>query len=321
MSGADPARLDALAEWLLRARGAVPVGALAARFDCSAGEIEASASALRELGAPLFETEYGYVLALDDPLDAAAIRTAMPEFPVVAIRVCRVCRSTRSEVRSRRPPALCLAESQTAGRGRRGAEWRQAFGAGLALSLAVPAPRGRLDPLAIALAVAVACCLDMAGYADVRIKWPNDLYAHGGKLGGLMIEMESAAPDILYVGLGLNVHAAPPLPARTTAALAELKGPPPGRNRLAAALASALMEALRRYGTDGFAPFAAEFAARDELGNRRVELRIGEERIDGVARGIDEFGALILDTDEALRSCRAGEVVRVLPAESTWAGV
>ncbi|MGH8160586.1 MAG: biotin--[acetyl-CoA-carboxylase] ligase [Gammaproteobacteria bacterium] len=320
MSGADPARLDALADRLLRARGAVPVEALKLQLACSEEQLVAWADELRDLGAPLVETADGYVLELDDALDAAAIRAALRARAAVTVKVCRVCASTGVEVRKLTPPALCVAEAQTAGRGRRGTEWRQTFGAGLALSLAAPAPRGRLDPLAIALAVAAAGCLDAAGYAGIQIKWPNDLYVRGAKLGGLMVEMEGAGRGPLCLGLGLNVHAAPTLSGRRTVALAELGGPPPGRNRLTAMLAAVLMDALQRYGRDGFTVFAAEFAARDWLANRRVALRDDGESIEGVARGIDGFGALVLDSGEGRRLCRVGEVTRVAPMETTWAG-
>jgi BirA family biotin operon repressor/biotin-[acetyl-CoA-carboxylase] ligase len=255
-----------------------------------------------------------------DPLDVDAIRAALPKGLGLTVVVHRVCASTNEAVYELAVPALCLAEMQTDGRGRRGTRWAQAPGGGLALSLAAPTPRGRLDPLAIALALAVAQHLRTTAYAEVQLKWPNDLYARDAKLGGLMIERDGAAPERLCVGLGLNAHAAPELPDRATIALAKI-GPPPSRNRLAGELATVLLAALEKYDVEGFAPFAAEFSAFDWLAGRSIRLTDREETIAGVARGIDDSGALILETGAGRRLCRAGEVSPGSPAkESAWAG-
>src|SRR5699024_2847609 len=111
----------------------------------------------------------------------------------------------------------------------------------------------------------------------------------------------------LRAGLGINVHAAPAGLGRRTAALAEL-GPSPVRNRLAAALGVALLEAVQRFDTEGFAPFAEAFPAYDWLVDREVSLQERGDRLQGVARGMDASGALILDTAHGRKLCRAGEV-------------
>lgn len=316
MSAAEPARLDRLADRLIRARGSVPAQTLAAEFGCTPARLAAMIEVLDALGAPVAETADGYVLGLRDPLDAGIIRAGLPQAPETTVAVHRVCASTNEAARALEPPAVCVAEVQTAGRGRRGTRWLQPFGAGLAFSLVAPAPRGRPDPLAIALALAAAQALEGAGYAGIELKWPNDLYAGEAKLGGLMVELDGVAPGRLCLGLGLNVHAVPVVPDRAATALVELNGPPPDRNRLAAALAAGLMAALRRYDAEGFAPFADEFPARDRLAGRLVSLREGAEPVTGVARGIDAFGALILDTAAGRRLFRSGEASRIARTEA-----
>ncbi|MGH8274301.1 MAG: biotin--[acetyl-CoA-carboxylase] ligase [Gammaproteobacteria bacterium] len=319
MSAAELARLDRLADRLIRARCAVPAQALTMEFDCTPARLLAMIEMLDALGAPVAEAADGYTLELRDPLDAEAIRAGLPQVQAATVVVRRVCVSTNEVTRTLEPPSVCVAEAQTAGRGRRGTQWKQPFGAGLALSVVAPVPRGRLDPLAIALALTAADCLESLGYLGIRLKWPNDLYAREAKLGGLMVELEGAAPGRLCLGLGLNVWSAPSVAEHRTIALAELGGSPPDRNRLAAALAGAFTVALRRYDAAGFSPFAAEFPARDWLAGHTVRLHDRAEVVTGLARGIDDSGALILDTDAGLRRCRSGEVSRVSREEEAWA--
>jgi BirA family biotin operon repressor/biotin-[acetyl-CoA-carboxylase] ligase len=316
MYDADPLWLDALVGRLLDAQCALPAAALADDLGCAAGDIAVMTAALRALGVNIREANGGYVCRLMDRLDAATIRSMLSGEARLAVVVKEVCGSTSEVIRTLALPAVCVAEVQSAGRGRRGTSWTQAFGTGLALSLAMPLPQGRLDPLAIALALAVVRCLEALGYADIRLKWPNDLFARDAKLGGLKVEVDGGAMPRLRVGLGINVHATPAGLKRRTMALTEL-GPPPVRNRLAAALATALMEAVQRFDAEGFAPFAKAFPAYDWLATREVSLQERGDRLQGVARGVDASGALILQTAHGPRLCRAGEVSIGNPLDNT----
>lgn len=307
MYDADPLWLDALAGRLLDARCALAATTLADEFGCGVRDIAAMVAALRALGADIRETGGGYACRLTDRLEADAIRSLLPADARFTVGVKEVCDSTNEVIRTLPIPALCAAEVQTAGRGRRGTSWTQAFGAGLALSLATPAPRGRLDPLAIALALAAVCSLEASGYPGVRLKWPNDLFARDAKLGGLKVEVDGGTMPRLRVGLGINIHAAPGGLERRTTTLSEI-GPSPERNRLAATLGMALLEAEQRFDTEGFAPFADIFPAYDWLVDREVSLQERDGRLQGVARGVDASGALILETAHGRKLCRAGEV-------------
>ncbi|OYV46242.1 MAG: biotin--[acetyl-CoA-carboxylase] ligase [Halothiobacillus sp. 24-54-40] len=105
--------------------------------------------------------------------------------------------------------SVCVAQAQTAGRGRHGHAWHSAAGAGLWFSLAVPvaapvsAPQEQ-PPLSLVLAVALIQCLRSFGF-DVTLKWPNDLWLRDKKVGGLLIEQLGRA-DARYwlAGVGLN---------------------------------------------------------------------------------------------------------------------
>lgn len=109
-------------------------------------------------------------------------------------------------------PCVALAATQTAGVGRRGARWLSGPGDGLWFSLAVPAEsRPVTAPPSLALAGELADRLRQWG-VPVEIKWPNDLYLGGGKLGGLMLERARFGGRVVWLaGVGVNWR----LPAET----------------------------------------------------------------------------------------------------------
>ncbi len=102
-------------------------------------------------------------------------------------------------------PCVAVAAEQTTGRGRRGATWHSAPGAGLWFSLVVPASSdGNRAPPALALAARLAACLAEEG-VPVGVKWPNDLYLGDAKVGGLLFERSTLAGQSAWlVGVGIN---------------------------------------------------------------------------------------------------------------------
>ena len=103
----------------------------------------------------------------------------------------------------------CLAECQTAGRGRRGKPWVSPFGCQLILSMYWRLEQGMAAAMGLSLAVGVAVveALESLGYPGVALKWPNDLYYQGRKLAGILVEMSGSAGASchLVIGVGLNL--------------------------------------------------------------------------------------------------------------------
>lgn len=215
-------------------------------------------------------------------------------------------------------PAACLAEAQTGGRGRRGRTWRSPLGAGIYLSLAagVARPAGELGGLSLALGVGAAEALEPWAPGPVGLKWPNDLVLGGAKLGGILVESVPHGEGCRVIaGIGVNLR----LPGAERAALgrpvAEL-GPPAlaARNRIAAALIDAFGAALERFAGEGFAAFAARWAARDVARGREVLVTGAGEALRGTACGVDGEGALLVRSGAATQAVRAGEIsLRLAP--------
>jgi len=211
---------------------------------------------------------------------------------------------------------VCLAEQQTAGRGRQGRNWLTPFGASLAYSLLwrFTVHPAALSGLSLATGIAVARTLRKVGAAEVGLKWPNDVWWRERKLGGILLESGGASGDFYVVaGIGVNVS----LPRQEAAIIDQpwvdlqeiLVGESISRNSLAACLISELLETFLCFEQTGFADLAAEWARFDRVKGCRVCLHLPNATVTGVARGVDATGALLLETaDGEIKPYIGGEI-------------
>ena len=180
------------------------------------------------------------------------------------------------------------------------------------------APRD-LPALSLVAGVAVAGALAELGVDGVKLKWPNDIVAAGGKLGGILVEVagEPGGPLRAVIGIGLNVRPV----AGIAAALREEAGNLPAqaiddltggrrleRNALVGALLNALHGSLRTFGETGFQAFLAAWRGHDCLAGRPVVVTRGRESFTGVACGLADDGALLVDRDGSIVPVVAGDV-------------
>jgi len=251
-------------------------------------------------------------------LDAARIRAALAQplrFDILA-----ATDSTNTRLLDADPaqdPQALLAEYQTAGRGRRGREWRSPFAANLYLSLAwsfASWPRG-LSALPLVVGVLCAQVLQAAGVADVGLKWPNDLYVRGRKLGGILIEHrgEAGGSCRVVIGIGINVSMSAAQAAGIEQAwitLAEALGAerPPSRNALAAQLLGRLADGVGRFEREGFEAFAADWRRYDLAEGQPVRVLQAGGELQGIGRGVDEQGALVVEVMGQYHTLHSGEI-------------
>ena len=149
-------------------------------------------------------------------------------------------------------------------------------------------------------------------HADIGLKWPNDLWWSGRKLAGILIETASAgAQRYAVVGVGINIA---PLPAdglsMPPAWLQEANGAMTPPLALLQVVPS-LVRTLLTFESSGFPPFRARFGVRDVLAGRPVALSDGTR---GVARGVDDTGALLVHTSAGMQRVTSSEI-SVRPAE------
>jgi BirA family biotin operon repressor/biotin-[acetyl-CoA-carboxylase] ligase len=210
---------------------------------------------------------------------------------------------------------VCVAEQQTAGRGRRGRAWVSPFATNLYLSVVAEFPRGAAaaEGLSLAVGVAVAEALELTGVTGLTLKWPNDILHADAKLGGVLIEIVGAAdgPCQAVIGVGLNVcmpkTAALDIDQNWTDISRVFPGTV-GRNQLLAAVLGELLPLVFSYERDGLAPWLDRWLQRDAYAGQRVVIHSGPREIAGAMAGIDKSGALLLDTGSGIQRIYGGEV-------------
>lgn len=227
--------------------------------------------------------------------------------------------STNDYLLSRTPPpykkfALCLAQRQTAGRGRRGNFWVSPPGGGVYLSAAWRASpdETRAGWFGLMTAVALARRLREAGAARVGVKWPNDLYCGAGKLAGVLIERRGS---LCVAGVGVNVALSQDAGAaigRPWATLADAGLPALAEGRVAVLVIEAVIEAVDCASAAARSAMVRRFAPLDLLRDKPVEVVAtaggARDSFRGVARGVDEEARLRVETPEGARICRCEEV-------------
>lgn len=210
-------------------------------------------------------------------------------------------------------PFWIVALEQSAGYGRRGRAWRQAIG-DFAGTL-VLRPDGDIEnfgQLSFIAGLAVVEAVDAtgAGARDVlSLKWPNDVLAGGGKLAGLLLELIETPPGkAIAVGIGVNVVSKPDLPDYPTARLADFVEETPAPADLARAIDESFWRLYQTWRREGFAPIREAWIARAAGRGEPIDVRLADKTISGVFSGIDNQGALLLETAEGPVAVNAGDI-------------
>jgi BirA family transcriptional regulator, biotin operon repressor / biotin---[acetyl-CoA-carboxylase] ligase len=199
---------------------------------------------------------------------------------------------------------MVTADEQSAGRGRQGRTWSAPAGTSVLMSLIVRDVGESASLLPLVAAVAVCEAAESVAPVRCEIKWPNDVWVDRHKLAGILVEGRFAE-GWAVVGIGLNVLARvedfPPELRSSATSLVAAGGAEVGNEQVL----GALLEALDRRLSTRPDELLDAWRARDALYGQRVSWQAGE----GTATGIDDSGALIVDTDNGDRvTLDAGEV-------------
>lgn len=208
----------------------------------------------------------------------------------------------------------CVAEQQSAGRGRRGRHWLSPFARSLYFSLVWEFNSGAaaLEGLSLCVGVAVARAMARAGVDEVNLKWPNDVLRSGRKLAGILLEMQGDPAGIcqVVIGVGVNVRLTGIDTRSIAQPWADLADLSIGgdRNGLLVLILDELVAALTRYTAEGFRPFRDEWMGLDAYRGREVVVQLGGSWLTGIAEGVDAGGGLQLRTAQGMRTFHGGEV-------------
>ncbi len=209
---------------------------------------------------------------------------------------------------------LCFAEHQTAGRGRRGRQWISPYGTNLYFSIYRRFPLGMQELGGLSLAVGAAVAETLSHYVPaISLKWPNDLLVDGRKLAGILVDVHGLAegPVDTVTGIGLNLR----MPRgcgeeidQPWIDLESVAGREFSRNRLAAELSLAVLEALDAFNGSRLTASMESWRRYDNWHGRPVKLVRGEKVISGIHAGIADDGSLRLEIDGRIEHFHSGEV-------------
>ena len=292
-------------------------------LDISRTAISKHIKALTEMGLDIYSvTGKGYKLS--QPLnllnkDIIISLLANSDF-IPEVEVHNLIDSTNSYLLRRLPNQLsqgqvCLAEFQSAGRGRRGRQWISPFGSQIYLSMYWHLEQGLSAAMGLSLvtALAVSDAIYSLTKIQVQLKWPNDVYLGGVKLAGILIDLEGQALEASHsvIGIGLNLNmpeqAAQKIDQKWTDLQSHCKSDI-NRNAFSALLIQHLFKRLHQHQNQGLVGMLEEWHAQDFYLNKRVKLLTGERITKGICRGVNNQGALMLEVDGQIRSIYGGEV-------------
>ncbi|MGZ4969417.1 MAG: bifunctional biotin--[acetyl-CoA-carboxylase] ligase/biotin operon repressor BirA [Methylobacter sp.] len=213
--------------------------------------------------------------------------------------------------------SVCFAEYQTAGKGRRGRQWVSPYGSNIYLSILWRFQQGpaAISGLSLAVGVAVIRALKQHQINDIGLKWPNDIYSQGKKLGGILVEVsgETDGPCSAVIGLGLNLFLPKTEAGSITQAWTDLTKVTGQnwlfRNKLAGSLLNHLLPVIAEYEGVGIKAYLDEWRGCDCLTGKSATLFIGQQQFEGMVRGIDDDGMLLIERpDGRVQAFASGEV-------------
>jgi len=209
---------------------------------------------------------------------------------------------------------ICIAEFQSAGRGRRGRKWVSPYGSHLYFSMFWHLPLGMSQAMGLSLVVAcsLVSVLQQLGADNIGVKWPNDIYFENRKLAGVLIEMTGTADSgcNLVIGIGVNIAMPQQQGELIEQPWSDLRQviSDPDKTLLALTLQQQLRKDLKLFEQSGLAVFTERWHAADIYLGREVRLLVGNESVSGCYQGIDTQGGVVLDTADGLQHFVGGEI-------------
>lgn len=201
---------------------------------------------------------------------------------------------------------VCIAETQTHGKGRLNRQWHSPFGENIYFSLLCPFEKDISELSGLSLVVGLAICHAIESTQDLsgnllQVKWPNDVLINRQKLAGVLIEIraESNGSCQVIIGIGINVNMREVAKTdinQSWSSLFNMTQQYQDRNDLCAALIDSLIDYLERFYMRGLTAFVDEWNKRDCLADTAIGIVSGSKKQKGICRGINEHGHLLLET-------------------------
>lgn len=237
---------------------------------------------------------------------------------------------TQADVRQQRPgqAQLCITDSQIAGIGRRGKSW-QTLPGNITFSLSSVSDSLPQELMGLSLVTGLAVCTVLRDEfsLDVALKWPNDVICSNAKLGGLLTEIMTmkntgalsnagavSEPPVsqIITGVGINVLHDPSVSGlgigATSMQEAGISLARHDRDKLVGTVAARILLLHEQFHAEGWAPFSAVWKQYDWLADREISIHRASSTESGVARGVSEQGALLVESQGEIKPLFGGDV-------------
>ena len=252
------------------------------------------------------------------PLSEASIRSCLSQQDNDGIGLIKILFETDStnrrivSIENDNGYTLLLAEFQNAGQGRRAKQWFSPLGENIYLSIKfslVDNHNAHFIPLLTAVSICKA--LQMLGISGCMIKWPNDIFLNGKKLGGILVESRfnqvSGFEIVVGIGLNINMKVNNQIDQLWTSLINEYQNHF-DRNRVLSVLLSSMISSYKQLSAFDFDKFHNDWKKMDFLYGKTVQIFEENNCYTAIAQGIANDGALVVTTDTGKKHVYSAEV-------------
>ena len=254
---------------------------------------------LQNLGYPIQATPKGYFLTKQAdclyPWEFPELEDRIFYYPIVT--------STMDQAKQHAQDgcphfSIIVADQQNKGRGRLDRSWEsQKGGLYFTIVLRPEIPPAIIHQMSFTASVCLVDILRKHYHIEALIKWPNDILIDNQKICGILCEMEVEADLIKYlnIGMGININKAPKIKNIATTSIKQEWGKKASRKKV---LKQFIEQFQKRLESNDFQSVLEQWQKYSATLNRDVEIKTIRDVKKGRAVGINESGALILETEE-----------------------
>ena len=211
---------------------------------------------------------------------------------------------------------VCIAETQTQGRGRLNRCWYSPFGKNIYFSCRYPFQKDISEMAGLSLVVGLVMLKTIREFitdSQLAVQWPCHIVWNNKKLAGTLIELNAEANGRCeaIIGIGVNINLLAVDGRFPWVSMQQILGKYLDRNAVCIALANHLIQYLQKFEQQGFSPFKQEWLDNDGLFNQVISLQISGENVSGQVKGINDLGHLLLQMpNNEIHHFAVGEVIR-----------
>jgi biotin-[acetyl-CoA-carboxylase] ligase BirA-like protein len=243
------------------------------------------------------------------------LTTESTNLDVIAIRDKQADEQVNKKVNAKAITSIATCEKQTKGKGRRGNQWVSPFGQNIycTVGLLKTIKPSNLGLLSIVTGLAICKALNNFGYEEVKLKWPNDIYHQGKKLGGILIESRPVVDDqyFLTIGFGINVDMSDEALAvieQAVTCLNLIASNAMTRNQILLETVSEILKDIEAFSDEIIPQLVEAFDEIDEFKGMPVNVLSSGQTIAGTNAGIAQTGQLQVETTQGMMLFWAADI-------------